>query len=91
MQNNYLHKLMSIELSQNTEAVINQKVLSGLYSSADDLVLQALALLDKQEAYKYYINSALEEAENSFEKGEFYTEEQVKNHMNSVRENFLKS
>ncbi|MDX1949205.1 MAG: type II toxin-antitoxin system ParD family antitoxin [Rickettsiales bacterium] len=82
---------MSIILSENTENLINKKITSGLYNSADDLVCEALSLLDKQEAYKYYINSALEEAENSFEKGEFYTEEQVKNHMSLVRENFLNS
>lgn len=84
-------EIMSIDLSQNTENIINEKVQMGLYGSADELVTEALSLLDKQDAYRFYINSALQEAESSFDRGEFFTPDQLKEHINSLREDFLKS
>jgi antitoxin ParD1/3/4 len=75
---------MAINLSPNIESIIKDKVKSGLFKSADDVLFQALALLDKHYAYKMYVEKALQEGADCFERGEFYTQEQVKQHMNKV-------
>ena len=66
-----------LELSQNIESIINHKVASGLYSSANDVVTDAMALLDKQLAQKMHIEKLLDEGEVSMTTGEFYSPEQV--------------
>ena len=75
---------MAIALSKDVESMINYRVKSGLYESADELILQALVLLDRQNAQKLYIEKALEEGEESMANGRFYTPEQFHNYMDEV-------
>ncbi|MDX1950380.1 MAG: type II toxin-antitoxin system ParD family antitoxin [Rickettsiales bacterium] len=75
---------MSVELAPNIEAAINNKVQSGYYKSANDVVIEALTLLDKQHALKMHIEKLLDEGEASMANGEFYSPEQVDAHIESI-------
>jgi putative addiction module CopG family antidote len=75
---------MAIALSKDVESMINYRVKSGLYESADELILQALVLLDRQNAQKLYIEKALEEGEESMANGAYCTPEQLSDSMDAI-------
>lgn len=63
---------MNISLTPQLEAMVKQKVDSGLYSSASEVIREALRLLDKQE-YDLKLNrlrTHLAEGEIQLDKGE---------------------
>ena len=59
-----------IELTEYTEKRLREKVDSGTYSSAEDVVQAGLELLDEGEE----LAAAIAEAEEQFARGEIVTE-----------------
>lgn len=57
---------MNISLTPELEALVNEKVASGLYHSASEVIRHALRLLKEEEALKQY---RLEELRNDIKMG----------------------
>src|SRR3712207_4188716 len=53
---------MSIQLTADVETIVRQKVESGLYPSADQVLREALRLLDEQDRLRW-LRAALAEGE----------------------------
>jgi Arc/MetJ-type ribon-helix-helix transcriptional regulator len=82
---------MTLNFSQNIENLINQKIQSGNFANAEAVMIEALTLLDRKEAYKKYIENALDESEQNFANGDFLTDDEFKNKMAQRRTDFLNS
>jgi putative addiction module CopG family antidote len=78
---------MSLDLSPNIESMINNKVQSGLYASANDVIIDALTLLDRQLAQKMQIEKLLDDGESSLNAGRSFSPDEVKSHMKRIFEN----
>jgi antitoxin ParD1/3/4 len=61
---------MSVTLPPQLEAIIREKVESGLYSDPETVVREALRLLDEQDRRLIRLRESLIEAEQEFERGE---------------------
>ncbi len=65
---------MTISLSPEFEQLIQHKVTSGAYASADDVVREALRLLNERDAetpeWKRDVSAKIEEAWQSLRRGE---------------------
>ena len=73
---------MSIQLTADVETIVRQKAESGLYPSADEVLREALRLLDEQDRLRW-LRAALAEGEEG--EGIEYTPE----HMDRLRENAI--
>ncbi len=79
---------MSLEVAPDIENIITNKVQSGLYQSVNDLIIEALTLLDRQQAFKMHVDHLIDEAEDSFREGRFLTSSQFKSRMNNLVSTF---
>jgi antitoxin ParD1/3/4 len=61
---------MNVTLSPQLEAIIRDRVASGLYEDADEVVEKALLLLDDQDRINR-LRASIEESERQFERGEY--------------------
>ena len=69
---------MSISLTPQTQAMIEELMRRDGYPSADDIVISALRLLDEQnEPVDDEILAAIEEGEAQIERGEYHDWEKV--------------
>ncbi len=69
---------MIIQLKPETEALIQEDVQRGQYSSAEEFVEEAVRLLhEEQEAWAKEVHEKIERAVGQFERGEFYTMEEM--------------
>ncbi|MDX1950213.1 MAG: type II toxin-antitoxin system ParD family antitoxin [Rickettsiales bacterium] len=75
---------MNLDLSNEIENNIFNKIESGLYKSANEIITKALVLLDRQEAQKLQIDNLINEAEESFSKGNFLTSSQFKSKISQL-------
>jgi antitoxin ParD1/3/4 len=66
---------MTIELSPESEVLVQGKVQSGLYQSAAEVVERALELLREQEQVEERMEALLQEGIDSGESTEMTTEE----------------
>ena len=63
---------MSMQLTDDVETIIREKVESGLYPNADEVLREALRLLDEHDRLRW-LRAALAEGEKG--EGEEYTPE----------------
>lgn len=63
---------MSVQLTEEVETIIREKVESGLYPNAEEVLRVALRLLDEQDRLRW-LRAALAEGEQG--EGEEYTPE----------------
>lgn len=69
---------MTIHLKPETEALIQEDVQRGQYSSADEFVEEAVRLLhEEQEAWAREVHEKIERAYGQFERGEYFTMEEM--------------
>lgn len=68
---------MTIQIDQHLENTINNKVMSGLYPSANVVIKEALDLLEEKDNFKKYVNKSIEEAEASIANGEIIDDAQL--------------
>jgi antitoxin ParD1/3/4 len=70
---------MTIHLKPETEALIQEDLQRGQYSSADELVEEAVRLLhEEQELWAREVHEKIERAYGQFERGEYYTLEETR-------------
>lgn len=67
-------KTIEIKLDEHCAAVIAQEVAAGTYTSASELVHEAIQLLEKQKS-KVYIENIIQKAEASGEVEDFSREQ----------------
>jgi len=68
---------MTIHLKPETEALIQEDLQRGQYSSADEFVEEAVRLLhEEQELWARNVHEKIERAYGQFERGEYSTEEE---------------
>ena len=60
---------MTITLSPQLEALVNEKVEAGVYEDAEAVVREALNLLDDRDRL-YRLRESIQEDQNEFERGE---------------------
>ena len=72
-----LHNI-SVILGDHFEKFISREVLSGRYTSADEVIRTALRLLEAEESKIQYLNDALREGELSGFVKDFNQEEHLK-------------
>jgi antitoxin ParD1/3/4 len=79
---------MQIVLSSDIEKIINSKIASGVYSSVDDVIRQAIYLLDDRDEFqsliKDGINEKIEKGLKDFEEGRYYTQEELESSLDAV-------
>ena len=72
---------MNIELSPEVEQLLRKKIGEGTYSSANDVLHQALSLLEEHdqflETHRDEIRAKIDEARKSLDRGEGVDGEQV--------------
>jgi putative addiction module CopG family antidote len=70
---------MTIHLKPETEALIQEDLQRGQYSSADEFVEEAVRLLhEEQELWAREVHEKIERAYGQFERGEFFTMEEMR-------------
>lgn len=79
---------MSFRLSQQTERLVEQRLASGDYESADEIIQVALGALEEREDYNLdeATLAAIDSAEDQAERGEVHDWADVRD---SVRAKFL--
>ena len=79
---------MTISLTPETQTLLDEKLKSGLYHSADEVVHAALEALDEIESYQLTpeIQTTIDRAEDQIEAGQVHEWSQVKE---SIRAKFL--
>jgi antitoxin ParD1/3/4 len=60
---------MIVTLTPKLEALVNERVESGLYEDAEEVIEKALLLLDDQDRINR-LRASIEESERQFERGE---------------------
>ena len=78
--NGLLGIAMDFALSVRTQERVEEKLKTGLFKSADDLVLAALDALERQEVGELdeATLDAIDASEDQFERGEFHRWEDVR-------------
>jgi len=79
---------MAIQLSPELESRIQEKVDRGYFDSAEHVIETALYELEHRRLElppADELEALLDEAEAEFARGEFYTPEQVREHMDRVK------
>ena len=74
---------MSIQLTEDVETIVRQKVESGLYPSADEVLREALRLLDEHDRLRW-LRAALAEGEQG-ESIEYTPERREQIRQNALR------
>ncbi len=60
---------MSVTLTPRAEAMVRQKIETGSYGTADEVIEEALRLLDQRD-FKERLRASLDEAEAELDRGE---------------------
>lgn len=84
---------MNISITPELEQFIQEKVKSGMYQSASEVVREALRLLSEREEIRKrrleQLNQEIQLGLDQLGRGEFVTAEQSKAHMLQVKQKFL--
>jgi putative addiction module CopG family antidote len=80
---------MEIRLSPQLEAAVARGIASGRYASAEEYVAEAVELLAERDGWREETleetREKLEEAWQQAERGEVFTLEEVRDHMNEMK------
>jgi antitoxin ParD1/3/4 len=60
---------MTVTLTPDAEALVKKKVETGSYSSADDVIHEALRLLDERDAARIRLRAAIAVGDEDLERG----------------------
>lgn len=80
-----MSKSTSILLGDHFEDYIEEKVSSGKYNSASEVIRSALRLLEEEEQKVKYVRAALEEGEKSKIRDDFNSEK----HLQTLHDKYL--
>jgi len=85
---------MAIYINQELENFVNAKVSSGMYNSANEVIREALRLLDEQDMIRQMrikkLNEEIQIGLDEAARGEFISAEELDAHIAERRKNFLK-
>ena len=80
---------MEITLSPELAAAVERGIASGRYASAEDYVAEALEQMEERDGWRAETleetREKLEEAWQQAERGEVFTLEEVRDHMNEMK------
>ncbi len=76
---------MTITLPAAFEAFISQKVASGVYGSAEEVVAESLGLLKRQEHWKQSVAAKIEEGLHDLDAGHTLTEAESRREMEAFK------
>ena len=72
---------MNVELSQDLEEIVQNKIRSGIYHSTDDVLRQALRVLDERDQFlelqKQTMRAQISQGLESLRKGDSYDTDEV--------------
>ena len=84
---------MTIQLSPELEALVQQDVSRGAYASVQEFVTEAVTILHRREewfaAHEQEMRDAIEEGWQQAERGELLTEEQVRQSLARTRAEWI--
>jgi putative addiction module CopG family antidote len=72
---------MQIDITSNSEIFIKQKLMEGNYQSPQELIDDAIRLLQEQDIIRKHriseVNKKLKEGLESLQKGEFHSQQEI--------------
>ncbi|MEK7188104.1 MAG: type II toxin-antitoxin system ParD family antitoxin [Patescibacteria group bacterium] len=75
---------MPLNVTKQTEQEIEEKVRSGGYQSADELIQEGLALIEAREAFR----RAVAEGQAELDRGEYVTREESRRRMAELADRY---
>jgi putative addiction module CopG family antidote len=82
---------MTVSVPSSLEAFVRRKIAAGDFASADDVVGEALRLLERQEAWKADARQKIDLGWNQARTGQLSTPEEVRNNLASRKESWRRS
>ncbi|WP_395715360.1 type II toxin-antitoxin system ParD family antitoxin [Prosthecobacter sp.] len=72
---------MTVTLPASLESFVSQKIASGLYDNADEVVVESLGLMRQQERWKATASVKINEGLRDLNEGRVLTDEQSRGEM----------
>lgn len=72
---------MTVTLPASLESFVRQKIASGLYQDADEVVTESLGLMQKQDLWKSAASAKIDEGLRDLEEGRMLTDEESRAEM----------
>lgn len=77
---------MTVTLPASLESFVSQKIASGLYDNADEVVVESLGLMRQQERWKAMVSAKIDEGLRDLEEGRVLTDAQSRSEMEAFKE-----
>lgn len=77
---------MTVTLPASLESFVSQKIASGLYDNADEVVVESLGLMRQQERWKAMVSAKIDEGLRDLEEGRVLTDAQSRSEMTAFKE-----
>lgn len=77
---------MTVTLPASLESFVSQKIATGLYDNADEVVVESLGLMRQEERWKAVASAKIDEGLRDLEEGRVLTDEQSREEMAAFKQ-----